>query len=143
MCWQVLNDEYVSHPTWASEDSGFISSKKNQYEESLHRLEDERYDYDLNIDATLNVLTLLEPIAKRITNMSESEKKSFKLPPGLGGQSMTIYQRVIKKVYGKEQGEEIINMLHSNPVHTVPVVVKRLLQKNDEWKKSQVKNIQL
>jgi paired amphipathic helix protein Sin3a len=37
MCWEVLNDEYVSHPIWASEDSGFVASKKNSYEEELHR----------------------------------------------------------------------------------------------------------
>lgn len=42
MCWEVLNDEYVSHPIWASEDSGFVASKKNQYEEALHRCEEER-----------------------------------------------------------------------------------------------------
>lgn len=38
MCWEVLNDEWVGHPTWASEDSGFIAHRKNQYEEILLRL---------------------------------------------------------------------------------------------------------
>jgi paired amphipathic helix protein Sin3a len=38
----VLNDKYVSHPIWASEDSGFVTSKKNQFEEALHRCEEER-----------------------------------------------------------------------------------------------------
>jgi paired amphipathic helix protein Sin3a len=42
LCKEVLNDQYVSHPTWASEDGGFIASKKNIYEESLHRVEEER-----------------------------------------------------------------------------------------------------
>jgi paired amphipathic helix protein Sin3a len=42
LCYQVLNDEYVSHPTWASEDGGFIASKKNHHEEALHILEEER-----------------------------------------------------------------------------------------------------
>lgn len=42
LCWEVLNDEYVSHPIWASEDSGFVASKKNQYEEAMHRCEEER-----------------------------------------------------------------------------------------------------
>lgn len=42
LCWDVLNDTYVSHPTWASEDTGFVAAKKNQYEEALHRVEEER-----------------------------------------------------------------------------------------------------
>lgn len=139
LCWEVLNDDYVSHPTWASEDSGFIASKKNQYEEALHRVEEERYDYDLNIDANLNTFSLLEPVKKHIELMSEADKKTYKLTPGLGGQSLAIYQRVIKKVYGHEQGEEIIDMLHNNPVETVPVVLKKLKEKDEEWKKEQVR----
>ncbi|RCI04557.1 Transcriptional regulatory protein sin3 [Rhizopus stolonifer] len=137
LCWEVLNDEYVSHPTWASEDSGFIASKKNIYEEALHRVEEERYDYDMNIEANLNTITLLEPIAKKIASMSEEEKSSFKLSTGLGGSSKTIYQRIIKKIYGKEQGIEVIDMLHKNPAQTVPVILKRLKQKDEEWRKSQ------
>lgn len=43
MCYEVLNDEWVSHPTWASEDAGFVSHKKNQYEEALHKCEEERF----------------------------------------------------------------------------------------------------
>lgn len=42
LCLEVLNDKYMSHPTWASEDSGYVASKKNQYEEALHRVEEER-----------------------------------------------------------------------------------------------------
>lgn len=42
LCWDVLNDTYISHPTWASEDTNSVASKKNQYEEALHRVEEER-----------------------------------------------------------------------------------------------------
>ncbi|KAF7720667.1 Transcriptional regulatory protein sin3 [Apophysomyces ossiformis] len=137
LCWEVLNDEYVSHPTWASEDSGFVASKKNQYEEALHRVEEERYDYDLNIEANLNTIALLEPIAKKISIMSTEEKVNFRLPLGLGGPSKTIYQRILKKIYGSERGLEIIELLHNNPAQTVPIVLKRLKQKDDEWKRAQ------
>ena len=40
---QVLNDTWVSFPSW-SEDSTFVSSKKTPYEEQLHRCEDERFE---------------------------------------------------------------------------------------------------
>ncbi|KAL7273296.1 Transcriptional regulatory protein sin3 [Rhizina undulata] len=137
MCWEVLNDQWASHPTWASEDSGFVAHKKNQYEDILHRIEEERHDYDFNIEANLRTIQLLEPIAQRIAGMTPEEKANFQLSPGLGGQSKTIYQRIIKKVYDKEKGLEVIEMLHKNPVMTVPIVLKRLKQKDEEWKAAQ------
>ncbi|KAG4306290.1 hypothetical protein PORY_000278 [Pneumocystis oryctolagi] len=137
MCWEVLNDGWVSHPTWASEDSRFVAHKKNQYEETLHKVEEERYDYDLNIEVNLRTIQLLEPIAQQISNMSNEEKNSFRLPPGLGSQSTSIYQKVLKKVYDKEQGLEVIDALHENPAVAVPIILKRLKQKDEEWKRAQ------
>ncbi|CEP17572.1 hypothetical protein [Parasitella parasitica] len=136
LCWDVLNETYISHPTWASEDTGYVASKKNQYEEALHRVEEERYDYDLNIEANLNTIALLEPIAKKISIMSADEKSSFRLLPGLGSPSCTIYQRIMKKIYASK-GLEMIDLLHNNPAQTVPIVLKRLKQKDDEWKRAQ------
>ncbi|KAF7722709.1 Transcriptional regulatory protein sin3 [Apophysomyces ossiformis] len=137
LAWEVLNDEYVSHPIWASEDDGFVASKKSHYEEAMHRCEEERYDYNLNIEANLNVIALLEPIARKIETMTAEEKNNFRLTPGLGGQSKSIYERIIKKVYDKERGSEIIELLYSNPAQVVPVLLNRLKQKDDEWKKAQ------
>lgn len=45
LCYEVLNDKWVSHPTWASEEAGFVSHKKNQFEEALHKCEEERSIY--------------------------------------------------------------------------------------------------
>ncbi|CEP17178.1 hypothetical protein [Parasitella parasitica] len=134
LCWEVLNDEYVSHPTWASEDGGFIASKKNVYEEALHRVEEERYHYDLDIEANLNTISLLEPINKKIALMTDDEKNDFKVAPGLGGPSKAIYQRVLKKIYGSEKGAQVVDMVHNSPAHAVPVVLKRLKQKDEEWR---------
>ena len=137
MCNEVLNDKWASHPTWASEDSGFVAHKKNQFEDILHRIEEERHDYDFNIEANLRTIQLLEPIALRIATMSADEKSSFRLAPGLGGQSKTIYQRVIKKVWGREAGLEVIEALHGDPVRAVPLVLSRLKKKDEEWKAAQ------
>jgi paired amphipathic helix protein Sin3a len=92
----------------------------------------------LNIEANLNTIALLDPIAKKISIMSAEDKNNFKLPLGLGGPSKTIYQRIIKKVYGRERGLEIIELLHENPAQVVPIVLKRLRQKDEEWKRAQV-----
>ncbi|KAG0327067.1 Transcriptional regulatory protein sin3 [Dissophora globulifera] len=137
MCWEVLNDVWASHPNWSVEGEGFMPHKKNQFEESLHRSEEERYEFDMNIEANLHTIALLEPIAKQIQSMTLDERARFKLPEGLGGTSKTIYRRIIKKIYDNERGNEVIEALHNNPAIAVPVVLKRLKQKDEEWKKSQ------
>lgn len=43
----MLNDTWVSFPSW-SEDSTFVSSKKTQYEENIYRCEDERFEVRKN-----------------------------------------------------------------------------------------------
>lgn len=137
MCWAVLNDEWVGHPVWASEDSGFIAHRKNQYEETLFKIEEERHEYDFYIESNLRTIQTLETIASKIANMTEEEKTNFKLPPGLGHTSLTIYKKVIRKVYDKERGFEIIDALHEHPAVAVPVVLKRLKQKDEEWRRAQ------
>jgi len=136
MCWEVLNDEWVGHPTWASEDSGFIAHRKNQYEEILFRIEEERHEYDFYMEANLRTIQTLETIANRIANMTAEEKSVFKLPNGLGHTSQTIYKKVIRKVYNKDRGFEVIDALHENPAVAVPVVLKRLKQKDEEWRRA-------
>lgn len=137
MCWEVLNDTWVSHPTWASEGESFNPHRKNVYEDALYRSEEERHEYDYHIEANLRTIALLEPIAARISMMDAEERATFRLKPGLGGQSKSIYQRVIKKVYGREHGLEVIGQLHDNPCVAVPVVLARLKQKDEEWKRAQ------
>ncbi|KAI9714226.1 MAG: hypothetical protein M1812_006447 [Candelaria pacifica] len=137
MCHQVLNDEWASHPTWASEDSGFQAHRKNMFEEGLHRIEEERHDYDFNIEAALRTVQLLEPIAQQILLMNDEDRKAFKLSPGIGGQSETIYKRVIKKLYDRERGQHVIDDLFEHPCAVVPVILARMKQKAEEWKAGQ------
>lgn len=136
LCNSVLNDEWASHPTWASEDSGFVAHRKNGYEEGLHRIEEERHDYDFYIEANQKCIQLLEPIAQQILTLSEAERATFKIPPGLGGQSTSIYKRVLKKIYG-DKGLDVVNELFARPFSVLPVVMARLKQKDEEWRFSQ------
>lgn len=137
MCREVLNDDWASHPTWASEDSGFVAHRKNVYEEGLHRIEEERHDYDFNIEANAKVIQLLEPIAQSLLAMSSEERESFRMPIGLGGASQAIYKRVLKKVYG-ERGLEVVADLFKDPCAVLPIVLARLKQKDEEWRFTQV-----
>ncbi|EMC95117.1 hypothetical protein BAUCODRAFT_35108 [Baudoinia panamericana UAMH 10762] len=137
LCNSVLNDEWASHPTWASEDSGFIAHRKNVHEEGLHRIEEERHDYDYNIEACSRTIQLLEPIAQQLRRLSDADQRAFKLPPGLGGQSETIYKRIIMKIYGREKGHDVIEQLHVHPYQVIPVLLNRLKERLETWKYGQ------
>ncbi|UKZ75308.1 hypothetical protein TrVFT333_002986 [Trichoderma virens FT-333] len=136
LCNSVLNDEWASHPTWASEDSGFVAHRKNQFEEGLHRIEEERHDYDFNIEANLKCIQLLEPIAQQMLAMSPSEREAFHMPSALAGQSTSIFKRICKKIYG-ERGIDVVNDMYTNPFDVIPVLLARMKQKDEEWRFSQ------
>ncbi|KAM4067278.1 paired amphipathic helix repeat domain-containing protein [Hirsutella rhossiliensis] len=136
LCNSVLNDQWASHPTWASEDSGFVAHRKNQFEEGLHRIEEERHDYDFNIEINLKCIQLLEPVAQQMLAMSPAEREAFHMPAALAGQSTSIFKRICKKIYG-ERGIEVVNDLFSHPFNVVPILLTRMKQKDEEWRFSQ------
>jgi paired amphipathic helix protein Sin3a len=137
LCNSVLNDDWASHPTWASEDSGFVAHRKNQYEDALHRIEEDRHDYDHHIEACSRTIQLIEPICQQFLYMSDAERNNFELPEGLGGQSVAIYQRVIKKIYDRQRGEKVIQDMFARPCHVLPIILYRCKQKLEEWKACQ------
>ncbi|KAH7872040.1 uncharacterized protein C8R40DRAFT_522237 [Lentinula edodes] len=163
MCRDVLNDEWVSHPTWALNSSSYGSastsnnssgnitypdpfddptffwavSRKNVYEEALHRSEEERHEYDFHIEAISRTIAILEPINNKISQLSPEERGGFRLKPNLGGSAKAIHQRVVRKIYGREVGTEVLACMQESPAHAVPVVLNRLKQKEEEWKRAQ------
>lgn len=137
MCSEVLNDTWASHPTWASEDSGFIAHRKNQYEETMHRIEEERHDYDFHIEACQRTIQLMEPIVQQFKVMSEQDLVNFQLARGLGGASEAIPKRIIMKIYGREYGAKVMNDLFVSPTLVLPVLLDRLKRKLEEWKLAQ------
>ncbi|EUB64910.1 Paired amphipathic helix protein Sin3a [Echinococcus granulosus] len=52
----VLNDTYISFSSLTSEDSQFVSSKKNQYEENMYHTEDERYEADMVMEVNRSAM---------------------------------------------------------------------------------------
>ena len=137
MCKSVLNDDWVSQPTFASEDAGFLAHKKNAYEEALHRSEEERHEYDFHIEAINRTITALEPFNNKINQMSTEERATYKYRPQFQGAAKSIHLRVIKKVYGREAGVEVFQAMQDVPVVAIPLVLQRLKQKLDEWKRAQ------
>ena len=114
-----------------------MTHKKNTFEDALHRSEEERHEYQVHIDSLLRTISVLDPLEARIEEMSAEERASFKLGPDLGGWSPAVYQKVIKKVYGREAASEVYRALQEFPGVAVPVVLARLKQKSEEWRRLQ------
>ncbi|CAH2083936.1 unnamed protein product [Euphydryas editha] len=135
LCKEVLNDTWVSFPTW-SEDSTFVTSRKTQYEEYIYRCEDERFELDVVIETNAATIRVLEGVAKKLSRMSSEEAAKFRLDDCLGGHSPTIHQRALRRIYG-DKAVDIIAGLKKNPVVAVPVVLRRLKAKEEEWREAQ------
>ncbi|XP_078525479.1 paired amphipathic helix protein Sin3b [Lissotriton helveticus] len=135
ICKEVLNDTWVSFPSW-SEDSTFASSKKTPYEEQLHRCEDERFELDVVLETNLATIRVLESVQKKISRLSPEDQEKFRLDECLGGTSEVIQRRAIYRIYG-DKAPEIIESLKKNPATAVPVVLKRLKAKEEEWREAQ------
>ncbi|XP_015903335.1 paired amphipathic helix protein Sin3a [Parasteatoda tepidariorum] len=135
LCREVLNDTWVSFPSW-SEDSTFVSSRKTQFEEYIYRCEDERFELDVVIETNLSTIRYLESEVMKMNRMSAEEKARYRLDDTLGGSSNVIQQRAIRRIYG-DKSADIIEGLKKNPVNSVPLVLRRLKSKDEEWRKSQ------
>ncbi|KAI0275262.1 hypothetical protein BC834DRAFT_840132 [Gloeopeniophorella convolvens] len=133
----VLNDEWVSHPTWASEEAGFVAHKKNSFEEVIHRCEDERHEYQITLEGLARTLALLEPLAARLRELAPDERAALRLRADLGGPSAALYLRTLRKVYGRDAGAEVLQALQDAPGVALPVVLARLRQKDGEWRRAQ------
>uniref|UniRef100_A0A8C8G2S9 Paired amphipathic helix protein Sin3b n=1 Tax=Oncorhynchus tshawytscha TaxID=74940 RepID=A0A8C8G2S9_ONCTS len=135
ICKEVLNDTWVSFPSW-SEDSTFVSSKKTPYEEQLHRCEDERFELDVVLETNLATIRVLESVQKKLSRLSPEDQDRFRLDDCLGGTSEVIQRRAIYRIYG-DKAPEIIEGLKRSPATAVPVVLKRLKAKEEEWREAQ------
>lgn len=102
----------------------------------MHKSEEERHEYHVQLEAMAYTISLLEPISLKISNMSPEERSTFRLGPSFGGRSKSIHQKIIKKVYNRENASEVLQALQDNPAIAVPVVLERLKLVDSEWKKN-------
>ncbi|KAM4602714.1 paired amphipathic helix protein Sin3a-like isoform 2-T2 [Polymixia lowei] len=135
LCKEVLNDTWVSFPSW-SEDSTFVSSKKTQYEEHIYRCEDERFELDVVLETNLATIRALETVQRRLSRMSAEEQLRFRLDNTMGGCSEVIHRKAIQRIYG-DKAQDIIDGLKKNPAVSIPIVLKRLKMKEEEWREAQ------
>ena len=130
----MLNDSWVSGAS-GSEDFSFKHMRKNQYEEAIFRAEDERFELDTSIDTNMACLNALLPVQAELATKPESEKRRLRLEhlmPEKQGLS-AMHMRAIKRLYGA-QGAQVIELLQKCPAAAINPLVKRLQQKDTEWR---------
>lgn len=84
------------------------------------------------MQTTRDLIKILEYVTKQMDVMTTEQLDNFTLDDCLGGQS-TIHIRTVRRIYGEEKTDDIIEGLKQVPKLAVPLVLKRLRQKDWEW----------
>jgi paired amphipathic helix protein Sin3a len=146
---KVLNDVWISLPDGSEESYTFRHMRKNQHEEVLFRCEDERFEIDMVLDSNACTLQRLEPIVAEINAFQQKELSSKSAQGGTGGGKgaggkvykysfdkrilNTIHKHCVRRIYG-DAGADMLEKMYKYPVVTIPIVVKRLRQKDEEFR---------
>ncbi|KHN75090.1 Paired amphipathic helix protein Sin3a [Toxocara canis] len=137
LCQSVLNDTWVSFPSWSSEDTSCVHSKKSQYEEFIYRTEDERYELDIVIEVNKAALETLEFLQRKMSRMKKEEVSKLRLDSSLGASSPSLMYRALKRIYG-EHANKMLEGAQKNAWVVVPRLIERMRQKDREWRDAQV-----
>jgi len=116
-----------------------IKVRANVHEEVLALVEDEMFEVDMAIERNASVMRVLEPVAEEATRLREQEENDGqpigRLQYKLRNRSLSsVHIGAIARIYG-ENGEEVLQHLLRNPLVVVPIVFKRLKEKNEEWRR--------
>mmetsp|Transcript_29093 Transcript_29093/g.79860 ORF Transcript_29093/g.79860 Transcript_29093/m.79860 type:complete len:698 (+) Transcript_29093:1680-3773(+) len=143
---QILNDSYMcvaskrSRITDSLEAYDGIKKRHNTYEETMARVEDERYEIDMAIARNAQALVQIEPLAQEALRLRQGEEKDGqpigRLQYRINTQNAisSVVINAIARVYG-DRGDEVVQHLAKNPLIVLPIVYQRLKQKHDEWRK--------
>ncbi|XP_044505763.1 paired amphipathic helix protein Sin3-like 2 isoform X2 [Mangifera indica] len=124
---QVLNDHWVS-VTSGSEDYSFKHMRRNQYEESLFRCEDDRFELDMLLESVSSTAKHAEEL---LTLINEN-KINLEAPFHIKEYFNALNLRCIERLYC-DHGLDVMDILRKNPALALPVILTRLKQKQDEW----------
>ncbi|KAF8106161.1 hypothetical protein N665_0146s0007 [Sinapis alba] len=122
---KVLNDHWVS-VTSGSEDYSFKHMRKNQYEESLFRCEDDRFELDMLLESVNAAIKRVETLLEKINN------NTISTPICIKEHLSELNLRCIERLYG-DNGLDVMELLKTNSHIALPVILTRLKQKQEEW----------
>ncbi|KAG8654027.1 hypothetical protein MANES_05G093400v8 [Manihot esculenta] len=124
---EVLNDHWVS-VTSGSEDYSFKHMRKNQYEESLFRCEDDRFELDMLLESVNVTTKRVEELLEKINNNTIKTES----PIHIEEHFTALTLRCIERLYG-DHGLDVMDVLRKNTSLALPVILTRLKQKQEEW----------
>jgi paired amphipathic helix protein Sin3a len=116
--------------------------RRNAYEYTLFRLEDERFEVDMAIERNAQAMRQIEPFAEEVQALRIQEEKENqpigRLQYQLSRYALnTIHINAIGRMYG-EKGDEVLQHLAQNPLVVLPIIYQRLKQKDIEWRNAKV-----
>uniref|UniRef100_A0A0E0H875 Histone deacetylase interacting domain-containing protein n=1 Tax=Oryza nivara TaxID=4536 RepID=A0A0E0H875_ORYNI len=123
----VLNDLWVS-VTSGSEDYSFKHMRKNQYEESLFRCEDDRFELDMLLESVIVAIKRVEELIEKMQDNSIKPDSPIRIDEHL----TPLNLRCIERLYG-DHGLDVMDVLCKNASVALPVILTRLKQKQEEW----------
>ncbi|CAL2231520.1 unnamed protein product [Prunus armeniaca] len=124
---EVLNDHWVS-VTSGSEDYSFKHMRKNQYEESLFRCEDDRFELDMLLESVNVTTKRVEELLEKINNITIKMDSPIRIEEHFTALNL----RCIERLYG-DHGLDVMDVLRKNGPLALPVILTRLKQKQEEW----------
>ncbi|XVE75149.1 hypothetical protein DITRI_Ditri12bG0072300 [Diplodiscus trichospermus] len=124
---EVLNDHWVS-VTSGSEDYSFKHMRKNQYEESLFRCEDDRFELDMLLESVNVTTKRVEELLEKINNNTIKVDSPIRIEEHFTALNL----RCIERLYG-DHGLDVMDVLRKNAHLALPVILTRLKQKQEEW----------
>ncbi|KAH0860829.1 LOW QUALITY PROTEIN: hypothetical protein HID58_089090, partial [Brassica napus] len=126
----VLNDHWVSVNS-ASEDYSSKHMRRNRYEESLFKCEDDRFELDMLLESAESAAKRGEELLNSIIEKKISlEEGSFLVEDHFTALNL----RCIERLYG-DHGVDVKETIRKDPAAALPVILTRLKQKQDEWTK--------
>lgn len=158
----VLNDTWASVPVGSEDSNNFKHMRRNPNEEQLFKMEDERFELDMLIDGVAAAIARLEPVEEEIEALRATAGSALRRTLAASvetngeGASMTTWSEsgdgslprfqfrldrrtlgplhlsTVSRLYG-DHGPEVVDLLRKNPAVAIPVVLKRLRQKEEEW----------
>ncbi|KAK4783135.1 hypothetical protein SAY86_007509 [Trapa natans] len=126
---QVLNDHWVS-VTSGSEDYSFNHMRRNQYEDSLFRCEDDRFELDMLMESVSSTAKRVEEFLNCINESKNNIEAVFHAENHFSA----LHLRCVERIYG-DHGLDVLDILRRNPNTALPVILTRLKQKQEEWTK--------
>lgn len=136
-CGKDVNDHAR---TGSIEECAGMADRYNEYEETLAKIEDERFEVDMAIERNAQTMRVLEPYAEEAHQLREQEERDGqpigRLQYSLKEKTLnTVHINSIGRLYG-EGGDEVLQHLVRNPIVVLPLVYQRLKQKDAEWRKA-------